>query len=253
MNEGGHSLSQTIRLADDYVDQCDKMGISPTVFGQFLQTRQLVSSSLIFERQTDFDSELVAALQGSVAAPPGHRIEKLTVKDVAGLTRLLSDTAGMASGGPSQAQLVLDFVLRWLVVHDVSWKTPVAFACSSKQAHSCVGEVAVYPCLWLGKLKTMRWIPAATIGEPCEALNARTTKWLLEKMPADAVQSVEARRFLALHCGVDGLELAIRAQAGGDAMRESQLRDQWAAVVDTVQPSDVLEFVNRRRAASEVP
>lgn len=246
-------LPDYVRLSDEYVKCCELLGVDANRFEKLLQGHGLASASLVFDREVDFDSELVAALQSSLTTSSGHRIERLRAKDVAGFTRLLSDSAGIsASGTWSQAETVMRFVLSWLVSQDSSWKTSISLPCAARQKHDCPRTLTVFPCQWLGKLKTMAWIPSGDSGGSCEPLNSRTVKVLLDKLPPDIVVPAEVRKFLSLHCSIDELELAIRAAAKGDRDRESELRNQWAQVVDTAQPSEVLEFVNRRRTASEI-
>ncbi|HUI41576.1 MAG TPA: hypothetical protein VL523_06380, partial [Terriglobia bacterium] len=246
-------LPDYVRLSEVYVQCCDSLKVDTTTLCQFLKGRRLASASLIFETTAAFSSELVAALQPVTTAGAGHRIDALNAKDVAGLTRLLSDTAGAsASGDWLHAQSVFRFVLGWLVPNDNSWKATIRCQCSARQQHGCEGTVAVYPCQWLGKLKTNPWIPGGGSGGSCQTLNADTAKLLLGRVSAEIIESTEARKFLSMHCGVDALELAIRAAAGGDLEKEVELRGQWAQAVDLAQPSELVEFVNRRRSASEI-
>jgi hypothetical protein len=251
--EWARLLPDYVKLSEEYVRCCDTLAVEASTLTKFLEEKGLATASLVFERETDFDSEMVAALQPPTTAQAGHRVESLNAKDAAGLARLLSDTAGAsASGSWAQAETVFRYVLGWLVPHDDSWKNTSSFECIAKQNHGCAGTVFVYPCLWLGKLKTMAWIPGGAAGGSCETLNGDTAKSLLGRMPPEVVESADVRKFLSLHCGVDGLELAIRAAAGGDPQREAELRGEWAEVVDTARPSEVVEFINRHRTASEI-
>lgn len=244
---------ESIRLSDEYASVCRSLGMEPARLASLLCGKKLANASLLVKREAEIKSDFIAPLLPPTAVKSGHMITKVEATDVTGLTRLLSETASIvsSSGSPGQAARVLEFVLQYLVTRDIAWKTSVEVPCLSKQPHQCNGIVSLYPCEWLAKLKTHRWVPSEESGTSCESLNPRNAGMLLADMPVEIFKYSEVREFLALHCGLNPLELAIRAAAGGDPGREAILRNQWAAIIETVQPSEVQDFVARQRRASE--
>ncbi len=245
---------ESVRLSDEYLSACTSLAVELVSFASFLCERKIAEPSLLLKRETEIGSDLIASLLPPMAPRSGHKVGRLEATDVTGLTRLLSETAGIvsSSGTPAQAAKVLEFVLRYLVPRDMSWKTSVNVPCLIKQQHHCTGIVSLYPCEWLAKLKTNRWVPSEESGTSCEPLTARNLGILLVNLPVEVYKSPGAREFLALHCGANPLELAIRAAAGGDPERESVLRSQWATIIETVQPSVIQEIVARQEFITKI-
>jgi len=243
-------LPKSIQLAQTYMEVCRKSSTSEDVFRAFLTNKGIASDSLIYARFVEVDSETATALQLTPADGAGHKLEGFQVMDVPGLTRLLSETAGAGSGatGSTQVIRVLEFILSFLAEQDPSWEKSIPVNCV--RGHECSGAVAVYPCLWLAKIKTKQWVSGGDGEKSRESLNAKNIKPLTERLAATILDSTKTRAFLALHFGIDRLELSIRAAAGQDPAREHQLRDLWADMVDLATPSEFQEFISRRRMAS---
>lgn len=244
----------SVQLSDDYLVFCDQLGTDWQLLQRFLSNKKLAATSLLVEQQVDIPSDLINSLLPQSEARVGHRFDKIKATDVPGLTRLLSETAGIvsSSGDIKQAARVLEFVLRFLVPTDTSWKQLQAVACTMNHPSVCPGKFFLYPSLWLAKLKTNRWVPSDDPHTSCEPLSPRNFAKLLERLPLESFRSPDARAFLSIHCAANPLELAIRTAAGGDPGKEETLRADWATIIETTQPADILDFINRRRIASEL-
>lgn len=244
----------SVQLSDDYLGFCDQLGTDRQLFQTFLSNKKLAATSLLVEQSIDIPSDLITSLLPESEARVGHRIDKITATDVPGITRLLSDTAGIvsSSGDPKEAAKVLEFVLRFLVPADTSWKEPQEVECVMNHPSVCPGKFFLYPSLWLAKLKTNRWVPSDDPRTSCEPLNPRNFAKLLQYLPFESFRSSDARAFLSIHCGANPIDLAIRTASGGDPRIEESLRADWATIIETAQPADVLTFLSRRRIASEL-
>jgi len=239
----------SIRLSDAYISTCTALGVAPSKFKEFLSGRRLAGSSLLLTQELQLDTDLVSYLQPGLTVTPGHRVGKMPVTSVPGLITLLKAVAGnAASGRVTEAQRFFLFVLKWLLGTDPSWRSPVSTRCLGSVPHECPGTVMIYPCEWLGRLKAAAWLPPAVAGGPCETMNGRTIGPLLAGLPDEVFKAPAVQEFLALHCGVDRLELAIRAVAGSDQEKQLSLRNEWASVVASTEPAEVHEFVERKRA-----
>lgn len=242
---------QSVRLSDEYLKACDIVNVPSTTLAAFCDRHSLASASLLFRREVSSDAEHFSTMYRD-KADSGHRVDSISVTDIAGFTRLLSETAGASSSGDTQkAERVLTFILSYATVKDESWKSLASASCS--RAHRCAGSVSLFPCSWLAKAKHSHWVPSTEAGGPCEPLSSRNIKEMWERLPAEVAQAQETRDFLALHFGVDRLEMAIRASAGDDGEKRAELRDELASVVDSgVDPAELREFVARHRSASEI-
>lgn len=249
-----HLFPSSVRLSDDYLVFCDRLGINRQLLHSFLSGKRLAAASLLIVHQTEIPSDLINSLLPESVGKLGHRIDKINATDVPGITRLLSDTAGIvsSSGDVKQAAKVLEFVLRFLVPADTSWQSLREVACTMNHPSVCPGRFSLYPSLWLAKLKTNRWVPSDDTHTSCEPLSPRNFTKLLEHLPLESFRSSDARAFLFLHCGANPLELAIRTAAGGDPRKEDSLRTDWATIIETAQPAEILTFISRRRIASEL-
>jgi hypothetical protein len=242
-----------IRLSEDYLAACERLHVDAFEFGRLCCARGIAAPELVFERKLDIGGGTLASLLATDGPSQGHHVESLDATDMPGLSSLLSSIAGAsASGAASEAEKVLTLVLSCLVKNDTSWNTPVSVDCVAKQPHDCSGRLSVYPCSWLGKIKTVRWVPSGESGSAFEGLNSQNIKIILAKVPSALCESPEAREFLAMHFKVDRLDLAIRAAGGDDLDKQTALRNQWAEIVNAVQPGEVLDIVRRRKSASEI-
>lgn len=241
-----------MRVSDLYLEMCDAQHVPRSEFVHLLTRNHLAGASLLIDRDLSSDADHFSAMYVNPKSEQGHRIEKLEVKDISGFSRLLSDTGGVsASGNDSEARKVLEFVLSYAVKQDSSWKRRAVAVCTAR--HSCSKAVAVYPSSWLGRLKTSRWVPSAERGGQPEPLSNRNVHDLLDVLSSEVCGSPEAREFLAIHFGVDRLEMALRAKAGDDPELIAQLKNDWAAVVDSgIDPAIVAEYVTRHKAAVEI-
>lgn len=243
-------IPESIQLAKIYLEECSRLSVSLDAFRIFLTSKNIAIDSLIYRRLTDLDSETVTALQLARGDTSGHKVESILVADIPGLTRLLSETAGAGSapGGSAQILRILQFILSFVVQTDSSWEQAIAAPCV--RAHQCSGLLQLYPCLWLAKLKTKLWVSSSDGEKTRESLNPKNITSLADQLAADVINSSKTREFLALHFGVDRLELSIRAAAGKDPEKERQLRNQWADMVDLATPSEIRDFISRHRLAS---
>jgi hypothetical protein len=243
-------LPESVQLAKDYLEECNRSSAQLDVFRALLISKGIASDSLIYRKHSDLDPETVTALQLVRGDTSGHSVDSILMADVPGLTRLLSETAGAGSapGGSTQVISVLQFILSFVVENDSSWKKAVEVTCA--RIHQCPGSLQLYPCLWLAKLKTKRWVSSSDGEKTREPLNSKNIKSLADQLATDTINSLRVREFLDLHFGVDRLELSIRAAAGKDPAREHQLRNQWADMVDLATPSEFDDFISRRRSAS---
>jgi hypothetical protein len=243
-------MPDSVQLARDYIEQCNISSASRDAFRGFLTSKGIASDSLIYRKLVDLDSETVTALQVVRGDTSGHKVESILMSDVPGLIRLLSETAGAGSapGGTTQVIRVLQFILSFVVENDSSWEKSSPATCV--RGHQCVGSLQLYPCLWLAKLKTKLWVSSSDGEKTREPLNSKNIKSLADQLALDTINSPRTREFLALHFGVDRLELSIRAAAGKDPAKERQLRNQWADMVDLATPSEFEDFISRRRLAS---
>jgi hypothetical protein len=243
-------MPESVQLARDYLEECTSSSASLDAFRAFLTSKSIASGSLIYTKLVDLDSETVAALQVVRGDTSGHKVDSILMADVPGLTRLLSETAGAGSapGGSTQIIRVLQFILSLVVENDASWEKASDATCARE--HQCPGSLQLYPCLWLAKLKTKLWVSSGDGEKTREPLNSKNIKSLADQLATDTINSPRTREFLALHFGVDRLELSIRAAAGRDPAKERQLRNQWADMVDLATPSEFEDFISRRRLAS---
>jgi hypothetical protein len=241
---------ESVRLSDQHLRTCEAQKVPPKLLDGFLEQHGLASASLIVQRDWGSDAEHFSTMYRD-KSESGHKVERLSVTDVVGLTRLLSDTAGASSSGdPAKAERVLSFILSYAAMQDDSWKSTVTATCVRN--HGCAGFVTLFPCFWLAKLKDIAWVPSTEVGGPCEPLSLRTIG-MWEKLPSEVCESQDARDFLALHFGVDRLEMAIRASAGDDQRRRTELRDELAEVVNIgIEPNELRDLIIRHRSMVEI-
>lgn len=245
---------ESIRLNSAYIDACKELRLSQADLAAYLAMKGIGYGAMSYREKKTPDSETLSILYAESGPLSGHTTGSVDLSTVPGLSRLLSEVGGASSSGEyDRARKVLEFVLSYLVQEDNSWRVPVHVACESR--HSCSGDFQLFPCDWLVKLKTMRWVPSDSQDNRCEPLGSQNVGRMRGGIPARVVGSPHARKFLSRHFGVNSLELAIYAKADGDPEKEDQLRDQLAAVVDSVQLDeleDLNEYVRRKRANREL-
>ncbi len=241
----------SVRLSDQYAHRCEALQTPAPMLATFLAKQFLASASILIERELNSEAEHFPEMYRDTALS-GHRVERVSARDIAGFTRLLSETAGASSSGDwEKAKRVLSFILSYVTSKDDSWKSAMPAICTRN--HGCTGSVELFPCSWLARAKHSHWVPSFEKEGPCEPLSRRNINELWQRLPSQDSQSAQARDFLALHFGVDRLEMAIRASAGDDIQRKAELREQLAAVVDMgVDPQELSEFVGRRRTLKEI-
>jgi len=241
----------SVRMADSYVKTADALGVSGETVAQFLAIKSIASSTLVFERRVSSEESFFPGMEDGLRAEIGHTVEAITAKDVAGFTRLLNATGNVSRTGEwNTAEQVMRLVLCRLVVADQSWRSAIAAGCTG--THRCSGSVNIYPTAWMGKLRTHPWLPGDG-SSGCEPLNAKNLDRLLDRIGNEFLKETAARDFLALHFGLNPLDLALRAKAGDDAAQLAELRQQWAGVVELdVPPQVVREMVERHRTASAI-
>jgi len=242
---------KSLRLSDRYLRSCESLQVSPEALVSFLTERHLACSHLIVRRDLSSDAEYFSEMYAD-KSESGHRIESVYSTDIAGFTRLLNETTGASSSGDwERAKEVLSFILSFATMKDDSWRSSLLSACN--RSHGCVGTVKIVPCAWLAKLKHQHWVPNFEPGRPCEPLSSRNIQELWQRLAPETSQSPGARDFLAMHFGVDRLDMAIRSSAGDDAVKRAMLRDELAAVVDTgIDPLELRDLVVRRRSVQEI-
>jgi hypothetical protein len=242
---------KSVRLSDRYVSTCGDLDISVGTLCDFLTGEAIASSTFLFERQVSSEESFFSGMQSSLQTEAGHRVEGVAANDVAGFTRLLNATGNVSRTGEwKNAEWVIRLVLSRLVISDASWRLPVSATCSG--THKCSGLVRVFPCAWMGKLRTHPWVPAEA-GNACEPLNPKNLDRLLDRIGSDLLREAASREFLAIHFGLNPLELALRAKSGDDSEQLANLRRQWAGIVELgVEPQVVKDMVERHRNASAI-
>ena len=160
-------------------------------------------------------------------------------------------TVGAISQSRSRARLFFRFVVTYLVPKDPSWKEPAEVECrSEKSSHK------LYPCLWLMRLKSHRWVPVFGKRQGEEGTEWATVSTTASKASLEDLLSQreldriferlgENYHFLT-HFGFSELDLNIKRMSISQEIPEKQIRKHLAKLIRHL-PARALEDLAKTR------